>query len=215
MRRRRARCAPYGKGRTSGNAVGSCLRANHHMLLCHEACATEAATEAVFFNGAWGEAPNGGAGVPSHPCRRERGARSPRKPSRGTGPRMPRQLSQGQECGAHDARPTGKAVPASTPYDHASEHRMTCRFATRHAPPASQMRRHSLRGLGHRPSGEVQEAGGGLLPQAPKQFRAHGGTGYIAPESLWRGEHEARTMRALRERPCQLQRRTIMPQSTE
>ncbi len=88
---------------------------------------------------------------------------------------------------------------------------MTFRFATRHAPPASQMRRHPLRGLGHRPSGEVQEAGGGLLPQAPKQFRANGGTGCIAPESLWRGEHEARTMRALRERPCQRQRQAHMP----
>ena len=39
-------------------------------------------------------------------------------------------------------------------------------------------------------SGEVQEAGGGLLPR---------GTGARSPESLRRGEHEARTMRALRE----------------
>ena len=46
---RRARCAPYGKGRASINAVRACLRANHHMLLCHEAYATGVIITTAFF----------------------------------------------------------------------------------------------------------------------------------------------------------------------
>ena len=80
--------------------------------------------------------------------------------------------------GAHDARPTGKAVPAATLGAHALWRGETCSVATR--------RRHQrCRGSGIHsgawgeagyPLGdaEVQEAGGGLLPW---------GRGRVAPES--------------------------------
>ncbi len=153
--RRRARCAPYGKGRASGNVKGSCLRANPHPNPRHEAYATGVARAAASFYGVWGSAPAGecrGRGRDAPECpRRETVARSPRTPSRDESgargrdaPERPRRETVARSLrrltrwgeGAHDARPTGKAVPAAMSEAHASRGAVTCRFATRHAPPA-------------------------------------------------------------------------------
>ena len=158
----------------------------------------------------------------------------------GAGPRRPRQLSQRRECGAHDARPTGKAVPASAPCAHASGQThtcfcatrhtsgrtITCFCATRHAPPRLQPRRYSLTGLGAKPQTGVQgcrrtPAAGNGGAQPPKALAGNGAA--QAPTAVWseRAGHaqpereKARTMRALRERPCQRQRQAHMPRGAE
>ncbi len=61
---------------------------------------------------------------------------------------------------------------------------------TRHAPPSLWRRQHSFWGLGPRPSAEVQEAGGGLLPR---------GAGARSPRKPLRGKEGAQPSNALAE----------------
>ena len=112
-RRRRARCAPYGNegraclsaegahdARPTGKAVpvatseAHASRANPHVILCHEACATGVAAETAFFYGVWGGSPSGGvqrAGVRPLP--------------QGTGARSPRLIALTRGAGARGAHP--------------------------------------------------------------------------------------------------------------
>ncbi len=95
-----------------------------------------------------------------------------------------------------------KARPASTPYGHATGQTHTGICATRHAPAASLKRQHSLRGLGRSPSGEVQEAGGGLLPR---------GTGARSPRKPSHGARSPRTIAEERRRAASEQPRGGAP----
>ncbi len=54
---RRARCAPYGKGRASGNVRRTCLAAHKNVSVCHEACATGVARATAFIMGTWARSP--------------------------------------------------------------------------------------------------------------------------------------------------------------
>ncbi len=210
---RRARCAPYGKGRASGNVKRLCLVAHKNVPVCHEACATGAARATAFIMGTGGAQPSKtvveastrrarcapyGKGRASGNVKRlclvahknvsvchEAGATGAAIETAfimGMWARSPRKPWWRQARGMHDVRPTGKAVPAAMSGARALRRTKTCRFATRHAPPAQRERQHSLWARGR-----------------------------AAPENRGGGKHEARTMRALRERPCQHQRRTHMP----
>ncbi len=126
-----------------------------------------------------------------------------------------------------------EAVPPSTPDAHALRHTIPRRFATRHA-AQGRTTINAVRSclVAHNTASVCHEAcatgvagattfimGSGAAPQRgsaeggrPPSAAGHGGAEPPKARPDW---EKARTMRALRERPCQHQRRTHMPCGTQ
>ena len=88
--RRRARCAPYGKGRASGNVRRTCLVVRSDVSVFHQACATEVQQTKVIQYGVWGSAPARRCRRPAGAsCRGVRGREAPERLGRGNGGAQP------------------------------------------------------------------------------------------------------------------------------
>ena len=168
MERRRARCAPYGKGRASGNVRRACLVARSDMSVCRGA---RGAKPRADLNG---EKARTMRALRERPCQRQRQARMPGGAERHVG------LPRGMGARSPELTSMERRRARCAPYGKGSA--------------SGNVRRACL--VARRDVAFCNEDGG------------------AKPRADLNGE-KARTMRALRERLCQRQRQTHAPGGAE